>query len=163
MINSESKIEISIKNYVDLFIYISLNHMSIRSCLVSQLNNNCKQLFNTMNLSPISFGVILPPNQRGKISTNLQNNPRFSDENEKLFNATDLSPITFGVILPPNPWVKISTNSQNNPRFSDENENSKVLTIKILLDSGASVYNVRKDVLYKRLKILKNSITLGQI
>ena len=35
-------------------------------------------------------------------------------------------------------------------------ENSKVCTIKILLDSGASVSIVCKDVLYKRHRILKD-------
>ena len=43
-----------------------------------------------------------------------------------------------------------------NPVTSDENKNSKVCTIKILLDSGASVLIVRKDVLYKRERILKD-------
>ena len=38
----------------------------------------------------------------------------------------------------------------------DENLNSKVLTIKILLDSAASASIVRKDVLYVRLKIHKD-------
>ena len=38
----------------------------------------------------------------------------------------------------------------------DENENSKVNTIKKLLDSGAGASIVRKDVLYKRHKILKD-------
>ena len=59
--------------------------MSIRSCLVSQLNNklisNSEQLFDTMNLSPINFGVILPPKLRSEISTNSQISPGTSDEN----------------------------------------------------------------------------------
>ena len=38
----------------------------------------------------------------------------------------------------------------------DENKNSKVGTIKILLDNGASASIVRKDVLYERHKILKD-------
>ena len=38
----------------------------------------------------------------------------------------------------------------------DENRNSKEHTIKILLDSGASTSIVRKDILYKRHKILKD-------
>ena len=38
----------------------------------------------------------------------------------------------------------------------DENKNSKVRTIKILLDSGASASIVRKDVLHVRHKILKD-------
>ena len=50
---------------------------------------------------------------------------------------------------------KISTNSQNIRVNSDDNKNSKVCTIKILLDSGASALIVREDVLYERHKILK--------
>ena len=76
--------------------------------------------------------------------------------NEQLFNAIDLSPLTFGVILPPNPRSKKSTNSQINPGTQGENKNSKVLTIKILVDSGASASIVQKDVLYKRHKIFKD-------
>ena len=38
--NSENKIEKPIKDYLDLFINISLNHVSIRSRLVSQRNKN---------------------------------------------------------------------------------------------------------------------------
>ena len=38
----------------------------------------------------------------------------------------------------------------------DKNWKSKVCTIKILLDSGASVLIIRKDILYKRHKILKD-------
>ena len=53
--------------------------MSIRSCLVSQLQNklilNSEQLHKTTDLSPITFGVILPPKLRGKISTNSQISP----------------------------------------------------------------------------------------
>ena len=48
--------------------------MSIRFYLISQSKNklisNSKQLFNAMDLSPITFGVILPLNPRGKNSTN---------------------------------------------------------------------------------------------
>ena len=57
---------------------------------------------------------------------------------KQIFNATDLSPIPFGTILSLNPCSKISTKSQINPGTTDENKNSKVRTIKILLDSGAS-------------------------
>ena len=71
-------------------------------------------------------------------------------------NATDLLPITFGVILPPKLRSKNSRNSQNNLGTLDENKNSKVHTIKILLDCGTSESIVRKDVLYKRHKILKD-------
>ena len=81
--NSENKIN-PIKNYLDLFINTSLNHMSIRSHLVSQPKNNLissEQLFNTMDLSPITYGVILPPNLRGKISTNSQKNLGTLDKN----------------------------------------------------------------------------------
>ena len=40
------------------------------------------------------------------------------------------------------------------PGTSNENKNSKVHTIKILLDSTAGVLIVHKDVLYKRHRIL---------
>ena len=109
--DSENKIEKTFKNYLDLFINTSLNQMSIRSCLISQpninLNSNSEQLFNTMDLSPITFGVISPLKLRRKISTN----------------------------------------SQNNPGTPDENQNSKVSTLIILLDSGASASIICKDVL----------------
>ena len=59
--------------------------MSIRSHLVSQSKNklisNSEQLFNATDLSPITFGVILPPKPHGKNSTNSQNNPGNLDEN----------------------------------------------------------------------------------
>ena len=75
--DSKNKIGKPIKNYLDLFINTSVNHMSNRSRLVSQLNNefisNSEQLFNATDLSPITFGVILPPKLRNKISTNSQN------------------------------------------------------------------------------------------
>ena len=68
-----------IKNYLDLFINTSLNHMSIRSRLVSQpnnkLNSNSEQSINATNLSPITFGVILPPKLHNKISTISQISP----------------------------------------------------------------------------------------
>ena len=58
--------------------------MSIRSRLVSQpfkkLNSNSEQLFNSTKLQPITFGVILPPKQRGKLSTSSQINPTALDE-----------------------------------------------------------------------------------
>ena len=60
--------------------------MSILSCLVSQPNNksnlNSEQSINSSDLSPITFGVILPPKLRVKISTNSQINPTTSDENK---------------------------------------------------------------------------------
>ena len=59
--------------------------MSIRSRLVSQPKNklysNREQLFIAMDLSPITFGIILPSNPRGKKSTNFQNNPGTLNEN----------------------------------------------------------------------------------
>ena len=46
--------------------------MLIRSRLVSQPNNklisHSEQLFNTTDLSPITFTVVLPPKLHGKIS-----------------------------------------------------------------------------------------------
>ena len=63
--------------------------MSIRSCLVSQssnnLNSNSEQSINAIDLSSITFGVILPPKLRGKISINSKNNPTASDENRNCF------------------------------------------------------------------------------
>ena len=41
--NRENKIRKPIKDYLDLFINTSLNHMSLRSHLVSQLNEILKQ------------------------------------------------------------------------------------------------------------------------
>ena len=60
--------------------------MSIRSCFVSQPNNklipNSEQLFNALNLSPITFGVILPQNLCSEISTNSQvTSPGTLDDN----------------------------------------------------------------------------------
>ena len=108
--NNSDKLAKSIKNYLDPIINTSLNHMSIRSRLVSQPNNKLK-----LNI-------------------------------EQSFNAIDLSPIIFGVILPPNLRGKISTNSQIHQGTLDKNENSKVRTIKILLDSAASASIVRTEV-----------------
>ena len=79
-----------------------------------------------------------------------QPNNKLISNSEQLLNTTDLSPITIGVILPPKLRGKISTNSQISPGDSDENQNSKVLTIKILLDSSDSASIVCKDVLYKQ-------------
>ena len=84
--NSENKIAKPIKNYLALFINTSLNHMSIRSCLVSQpykkLNSNSEKSINATDLLPITFGVILPPKLLCKISTNSQIIPIASDENK---------------------------------------------------------------------------------
>ena len=60
------------------------------------------------------------------------------------------------MILPPKLHGKISINSQIIPVYSDKNKNSKVCTIKVLLDSGTSAIIVRNDVLYERHKILKD-------
>ena len=65
-------------------------------------------------------------------------------------------PITFGVILTLNPRGKNATNSHTKARTMNKNKNSKVCTIKILLDSHASASIVNKDVLYKRHKILRD-------
>ena len=94
--------------------------MSITSCLVSQP-------YNTLNLN-----------------------------SEQLFYAMDLSPITFSVMLPPHPRGKNSTNAQINLGTLDKNKNSKVRTIKILLDSGTRASIVCKGILYKRDKFLKD-------
>ena len=47
--DNSDKVKKPIKNYFDLFINTSLNHMSIRSCLVSQSNNN-KSISNNIKL-----------------------------------------------------------------------------------------------------------------
>ena len=75
--DNENKIGKPIKDYLDLFINTSLNHTSTRFCLVSQLNknksiSNSEQLLDATDSSPITFGVILPPKLRAKISTNSQ-------------------------------------------------------------------------------------------
>ena len=75
---------------------------------------------------------------------------------KQLFIAMGLLPITFGVFLPPNPRDKSFTNSQIYLGSSDESKNTKVHTIKILLHSNASASILRKDVLYKRHKSLKD-------
>ena len=63
---------------MDRFINTSLNHMSIRSNLASQPNNNLvsnsEQLFNAMDLSPINFCISSLPNPREKNLTNSQIN-----------------------------------------------------------------------------------------
>ena len=65
------KIGKPIKNYLGLFINTSLNHISIRSCLVSQPKNklisNSEQLLNATDLLPITFIVILSPKLSGKL------------------------------------------------------------------------------------------------
>ena len=63
-LNNSDKIAKPIKNYLDLFINTSFNHMSIRSRLVSQPNIklilNSEQLFNSTHLSPVTFVTISP-------------------------------------------------------------------------------------------------------
>ena len=58
--------------------------MSIRSRLVSQSKNklisNSEEYFNAMDLSSLTCDVILPPNPRGKNSTNSQINQGSLDE-----------------------------------------------------------------------------------
>ena len=65
---------------MDLFIITYLNHLSIRSRLVSQQNSkliaNSEQLFNATDLLHISFGIILSPNPHSKNSTNSQINQK---------------------------------------------------------------------------------------
>ena len=60
--------------------------MSIRFHLVSQPNNklisNSEQLIKATDLSPITFGVILPQKLSGKISTNSQISLESLDVNE---------------------------------------------------------------------------------
>ena len=86
--DSENKLAKSMKNCLDLFINTSLINMSIRSCLVSQPKDkfisNGEKLFNATDLSPITFGVILPPNPHSINSTKTQINPGTSDENKNL-------------------------------------------------------------------------------
>ena len=67
-----------------------------------------------------------------------QPNYKFISDSEQSIKASDLSPITFGVILPLKLHGKLSTNSQINKVCSNENKNSKINTIKILLESCAS-------------------------
>ena len=79
-----------------------------------------------------------------------QPNKNLNSKCEQLFNAKDLSPIAFGIC------GKNSTNSQFYPVNLDENKNSKVRSIKILLDSGAGASIVRKDELHECHQILKD-------
>ena len=72
-----------------------------------------------------------------------------------LFNSTDWSAKTFGIILSSNLCCKNSTNSNINSGTTNENKSSKLCTIKILLDSGASASIERKYILQEHHKILK--------
>ena len=92
-----------------------------------------------------------------------QPNKKLNLNSEQVFHATDLSTITFSVILPPKLYSKISTNSQINPVDLDENNNSKVHTIKILLDCDASASIICKDVLYEQNKLFKDKKINGQL
>ena len=60
--DNSDKIGKPIKNYLDLFINTTLNNMSITSRLVSQSKSsiilNNEQLYNAMDLLPITFGQI---------------------------------------------------------------------------------------------------------
>ena len=84
--DNSDKIAKQIKNNLDLFINTSLSHMSIRFCFESQPNKklklNSELSINSTDLSPITFGVILPPKLRGKISTNSHINLITSDEDK---------------------------------------------------------------------------------
>ena len=73
-----------------------------------------------------------------------------------LFNAIALSLIIIGIMLPLNLRSKNAKKSQMNSGTTGGNKNSKVHTVKILLDSGTSTSIVRKDVLHERHKIHKD-------
>ena len=74
--NSESKIGKPIKNDLDLFFNTSLNHMSIRSRLVSQPNikliSNSEQLFNATDLSHITSVYVYLQNDAVKFQQYLE-------------------------------------------------------------------------------------------
>ena len=73
---------------------------------------------------------------------------------EQLFNATHLSQTSFGIMLPLNLRRKNSISTQMNPGTMDEIRNSKIRTIEIVFDSGASASI--ENILYGRCKILKD-------
>ena len=60
--DKRDKIGKQIKTYLDRFINTSLNCISITSSFVNKPNNklisNSEQLFNAIDLSPITFGII---------------------------------------------------------------------------------------------------------
>ena len=103
---------------------------------LEKLINNYLDLFINTSLNHMSIRSHLVWTPKNKLISN----------NEQLFNSTKLSPTT----------GKYSTKSQINPETTDQKKNSKVLTIIILLDSGASESIVHKDVLYERHRILKD-------
>ena len=74
--DSKNKKEYPINDYLDLFIHDGLNHITIRSRLVRQLENELisinEQLCDATDLSPITFSKILSTNPSGKISTILK-------------------------------------------------------------------------------------------
>ena len=103
-------------------------------------------LFSNTSLHHISIISRLVSQSKNKLISN----------SEQLFNATALSPIPFGAILSSNPSGKNSINSQISLGTSGESNNSKVCTIKILLDSGTSVLIIHKNVFHKRHRKLKD-------
>ena len=84
-----------------------------------------------------------------------QHNNKLISNNEQLFNTTHLLPITIGINISLTSRGKNSINSQINLRTTNTNKNSKVLTIKTSLGSGASASIICKDFLHKRYNILK--------
>ena len=109
-------------------------------------------LFNNTSFNFISIRSCLVSQPKNKQISN----------NAQLFNDKDLLPITFSLILPLNLRNKIKK-SQSNPGTLDENWNFKVHTIKILLDSGASVLIVCKDVMYECHNIFKHKRINSQL
>ena len=77
--------------------------------------------------------------------------------NEQLFDVIYLSPLTFGMIVTTNIRGQDLTKSQINWGTTDENKNSKIFTIKILLDDSTSTSIICEDNLDKRLKILNQN------
>ena len=80
-----------------------------------------------------------------------------------LFNAIALSLIIIGIMLPLNLRSKNAKKSQMNSGTTGGNKNSKVHTVKILLDCNVGASIVCKEVLYKSLKILKDRKMNGQL
>ena len=91
--NNSEKLEKKLKITWIFFVNTRLNHMPIRSHLVSKskskLISNSKQLLNVTNPIFITFEVILPPNLHGQISTNSQVDLRTTDENKNSKVPTD--------------------------------------------------------------------------
>ena len=78
------KIRKPIKKYLDLFTKTNLRYISIIFHLVSQPNNklisNSEQKSNYTDLLSVAFGIIYPPNSRGKNSTNFHMHLGTTDE-----------------------------------------------------------------------------------